>query len=258
MTAPVVLRCTDARYRHACAELPRRLAEAEESRGAVVVVPGAGDWVSAAAREIEAGATALVVADPDPSVDLDSLERIARRVPIVLDRPWFRADLCAELGAAAPEELPLALTAECIVPAGESAHVVADALGWLRVLGRGGCEVVASRRSGRAALAQLLAGGGMPASLLVTELASGLGGPSIRVLALGGERVEVVTDAAANLMRVRVEDSTGSRTLPRRFESRERLSLRRALAAVGGGEALHDAEGFARDIHALRSISGTL
>ena len=88
-------------YRAAVAELPLSARLGAGPSGAVVVVPGDPGWVDAVRGAEEAGARAVLVADPEPA-PVDQLRLLAQRtrIPVALERPLLRADAAADAQSA--------------------------------------------------------------------------------------------------------------------------------------------------------------
>jgi hypothetical protein len=234
-------------YRVAIAGLPlstREVAAGSEAE-AIVVVDGAAGWVARAAGAADRGAAAIVVADPQAArLDENALRALAARLPVVLDRPHLRHDVVADAlaGEAAPSAPWAFVTAHCSAPAGVLSETLTDALGWLREIA-GPLELSVARGAGEGVLASLRgARGGV--SLTVRRL--GGAGPRISVTAVAPRRLEV-TVAPGVTPAVRWTDESGASTPPARFENRERLSLRRAVAALGSSEPLSDAGDYLAD-----------
>jgi hypothetical protein len=75
-------------------------------------------------------------------------------------------------------------------------------------------------------------------SVVATVQAGAPGGGRIRVTAVGDRLIEV--DGGVGTLRVTTSDADGRRVAPRRWESSERLALRRAIEAVATGSAPED------------------
>lgn len=225
-----------ADYRIAVAELPRSTRLGDSAAGAVVVVTADRGAILAAAQ---GGAAAIVVADPNRA-----LPEVG--APVVLDRALLRPDLVAEATSGAG--VPALVQVEASAARAELAATLRDALGWARVLAGGPLRLDTRLAvpDGVSAVfeATTPSGDRVPIVLTVTHRTGS--SPWIRALAIGPDRCEVTLDVARGL--ARVERATeGGRTRPApRWESRERLALRRALAAIGG-VAGDDRADWARD-----------
>ncbi|MDO9395477.1 MAG: hypothetical protein Q7T71_02910, partial [Herbiconiux sp.] len=233
--------------RAAVAELPRSAAVAEHPHGAVVVVDGGSGWPQRALDAVGAGAVGLVVSDPVP-VPLEDADRLIAalgRVPVALDRALLRPDAVADALAAASETPATLLTAVCAAATAEIGPTVCDAVGWLRVLGSAPLRLAVLSGRGSAALA-LLEGGAEATALTARVLVEGSSAARARITAVGPERTEVgVTRHGAPV--IRVDREGGALGVAPRFETRQRLALRRVLEAVAGGEGLTDLGDFAAD-----------
>ncbi|WP_404429520.1 hypothetical protein LG299_09360 [Microbacterium lacus] len=237
--------CPEGPYRVAIAELPLSAQPTDRPDGAIVVVPGAAAWPDAVLAAAQAGAAAIVVADP---VFLSAIEiqRVIDEVgiPVIVERPLLRPDVSAAAPAARETASEASRPARMVVvdaTARRSAlgAVARDAVGWARVLMSEELEVVAVG----GAQALLVAASGLSAAISVAVTARP-GSGRIHAQALG----EVITDVVVEGSAVRMSTSTeaGRLIAPAVFESSERLALRRALAAVGGA-SIRDLEELAAD-----------
>lgn len=217
-----VLTDSDA-YRVAIAELPLSTRRASDATESIVVVDGrmsCEDFTDAAA---------MVLVDPAPG----AIPELTSRGRVVVDREWLRADVVADVTAAAPAEAAL-ITAECAAPASRIDSILRDAVGWLRVLSGRELSLHAVIATEGGAMAMLNAGD-RSATLLLTSLADPAARPRLRVLAVGVQRTEIEIDALGAAS-VTVSSEAGSLRLPARPESRQRQALRRAVEAVGRAE----------------------
>lgn len=220
-------------YRVAAAELPSSVRTVSRVDGAVAVLQGDRGWALAARTAMESGAVAVVIACPEV-VDIDEcsgLQEAAGERPIVIDRPMLRADLVntASVHVASPSYAAV----EVAAGAGRLSSAIRDAAGWVRVLLGGPCGPPVIGRTGSAAIALLQsADGGAPGALTVTTTAANGQGPWMRATAVASTRVEVVVDEADGRASIEVARADGILRLPRRFETPERLALRRAIEAV--------------------------
>ncbi|WP_439592898.1 hypothetical protein [Microbacterium sp.] len=231
---PVVLTDDTAggRYRAAVAELPLTAQLAERAAGAVVVVTGV-EWVDAAFAAAEAGAAALIVADPAVA-PADDLRRLGQRivVPVVVERPLLRPDLAAQAVRGRGDDMPRVITVDAVAGAARRAVVVRDAVGWIRALAGDDLDV----RSAAGGLALLETSAGIAATLSVAATSRGEGW--IRARALGEVRTEV--EVTGRDGRLATSSSAGRLRAPGLFESSERLALRRAIEAADSGERSAD------------------
>ncbi len=229
-------------YRAATAELPLRARPVTAAAGAIAVVDGSSRWWTAARSAIADGAVGIVVARPERIPEEGTDELAASGVPVVVERPLVRPDMTDLAGLAGRR--PAVVAVECHARALPTA--LRDAVGWGRVTA--GAALVlrqaASSATGRS-LALLESPAGLAVSLVAATQPGAPGGGRIRVTALGEVLVEV--DGDAGTLRVATADAEGRDVAPMRWESSERLALRRALEAVRTGSAPHDLAELAHD-----------
>lgn len=216
-------------FRAAVAELPLSARLGDRPSGAIVVVPGEPGWVHRVRAAEEAGASAVVVADPEfaPAAELRLLSD-GIGIPITIERPLLRVDAVAD--AQAGLEPQGAGRSRSIVVDGAAsalrlAAITRDAVGWGRVLAGQPPALVSADRG----LALLDTGAGVAVALsVVSTRRPGRGW--LRAQALG----EVLIDAEVEgrSCTVAVSTAAGRVILPTRFESSERLAVRRAVAAL--------------------------
>ncbi|WP_120493735.1 hypothetical protein [Microbacterium phyllosphaerae] len=245
-----------AGYAAALAELPLRARATSTASGAVVVVDGASGWPGRAVEAVRRGAVAVLVGNPvstDPA-EIGDLEAVAEGAPVVLDRPWLRADLVADAAVAVPARQ---LTVDAAGAAPAMGELTRDAVGWLRVLGGGDLvlRTAAALPHGLIALLEEPASG-TTAALTVSALV-GRGRPRLRALAVGQTRIEVDLDAATDVRSVESSSADGVLRLPRRHESGERLALRRAIDAALKGTLPADVREFRHDVLLAEGMRGT-
>lgn len=222
------------RYHAAVAELPLSTRRAERASGAIIVTAGTAGWVDVALAASAAGAAAVVVADPDfvPSAELRRLE-VGLDIPLILERPLLRADAARDAADGRADAAPRVLVADGAASAARLRSVSRDAVGWLRVLAGDGLAVVAAD----GAFALLETGGGLAATLSITVTARP-GRGWIRAHALGETITDVEVDGRA--ARVATASRAGRLASPIRFESSERLALRRAISAMTASDRPDD------------------
>ncbi len=213
-------------YEVAVHELPVSSGLAADGAGVVVVVGGSGPAPSV---PIEQSARVVLVAgDPDASVA--DLGRIGRSVPVILERPRLRRDLVDDALAGRGHTRPALVSLECAAPPELMRSAVRDAVGWGRVLT--GRLTLASRSGGSAGWSALLEGpDGIP--VLLRGTVSRVPEPWIRVLAVGEVTTEVLLDPARR-QSVTTLTRNGRTIAPARYETAERLALRRALQVAAG------------------------
>lgn len=227
---------TVAGYRVAAAELPQSVRLVSHAADAIVVVPGSHRWLQTACAAFAADAAGVIVSDPGPfdERDVADLQDAAAGRPVIVDRPLLRADVIASVMA---EGAPSYATVEVATARRRRTAVVRDAAGWMRVLLGGRCDAVSADRTASAVLALLQSeGAGGPGTLTATTIAGTDEGAWIRAVAVAATRIEVVVDEADSRASVEVATEDGVRRAARRFESHERLSLRRAIEALASGD----------------------
>lgn len=221
-----------AGYRNAVSELPVSARLAEDRTGAIVVVAGEGDWGAAMTEAAEAGARAVIVADPDPSW----AEPLEAGIPVLVERPLLPESLRRAIEAPGRVAPRLIVIEAAAAPDGVQA-ALRDAVGWARVLG-GRVEPGAATRTGAFLVATGTAGA-VPVSITVTVLAEGHAS-HLRVMAIGSTTTELVIDPFAGVEHVEHATAEGRVAPPERFESAARAVLRRALSADRGSADLQD------------------
>ena len=220
-------------YRGAVGELSASTRRAEGQAGAICVVPGAGRWWDAATRAVDAGACAVVIADPDvgPAPAVSRLDAVTHAgVPVIVERPRLRADVIADAQLAAP---PLMILADVVASAKSARASSRDAIGWLRALTGGPPTVLSVARGRHSLIAALETTAGVPAALSITTSRVDTC-PAIDVIAIGDSRLELRIDDATGTRSIRQVRAEGALEPAARLESSARLALRRALAAVAG------------------------
>lgn len=237
-------------YRVAAAGLPAQAERSDRVAGAVVVVDGATEWWDAAGLAIDAGASAVLVAEPR-EVPITEVGRLAEQsdVPILVARSRLREDLVEVALEQRDGVAPRVVVAECRAPGAERAGMVRDAVGWTRALA-GVSLVVASASfvsGGGAALLRARTGGAVVGSMIVTTTQPE--GMLVRVQALGEVVTEFELDEPMGRTELATSTSRGRCVAPARVEAAERVALRRALAVVAQSvttpdlaHLLHDAE----------------
>jgi hypothetical protein len=215
-----------AAYHSALAELPLSTRATDLHAGAIVVVPGVDGWVDAALAAAEAGAVAVVVADPA----FESSARVrllagTLHIPVIVERPLLRPDLAEDAIRRRMGAEPRLLLADASADVAQLTAVARESVGWLRVLAGGALSL--TRADGALALFETGSGVGGAVSVVATSRPAG---GLIRAQALG----ETTTDIEVEGRRARLVTSTGAGRViaPARFESSERLALRRALEAL--------------------------
>lgn len=230
-------------YRIAVAELPLRARIADSGPGCIEVVGPHGP-VSP-----DAAAVVLVAAARGEAACIEAAgDEVVGSVPVVVDRPLLRADVVADAGARPDATL---FTVQAAAAPGDLAAVVRDGIGWLRALSGEELRLDTAAATDGALLA-LLRAGDRAATLLVTVLADDACAPRLRAMAIGVTRTEVAVGGGSAASVVRCSEE-GSLRLPTRWESRQRLSLRRALDAIEGATC-GDLDQWRHDEHLAATI----
>ena len=196
-STPVVAELPD--YVVAIAGLPLSTERVDRVAGAIVVVDGATRWWDAATLAVEAGAAAVLVAEPR-EVPLGPVARLAQvaaqsGVTILVHRARLREDLVAVALEQRAGRVPRVVVAECRAAAGDLPAMVRDAIGWTRALA-GERLTVAAASFGRASGTALLrsrADGRVVGSLILG--ATIVEATVLRVQALGETTTELEIDA---------------------------------------------------------------
>jgi hypothetical protein len=240
-------------YAVAAAGLPLSTERVDRAAGAIVVVDGATRWWDATAFAVEAGAAAVLVAEPQ-EVPLERVGRLAELaeqsgVPILAHRARLRNDLVVVALEQRAGFVARVVVAECRAAPRDLPAMVRDAVGWTRALAGERLAVAAASfgPDSGTALLRARAGGRVVGSLIVgTTIAEAT---VLRVQALGEATTELEIDAPLGRTELATSTGRGRLVAPTRFEAGERAALRRAVRAVAEGRAaadleelLHDAE----------------
>ncbi|MFF2028774.1 hypothetical protein [Arthrobacter sp. NPDC058192] len=248
-------------YVGAVAELPLSAVLTADVSGAVVVVPGSGDWWQALLSARAGGAAAVVIADPEvlPQETIGSGSWPAD-VPVIVERPRLRPDAVAEAIRARGGSPARIVTVECFAAVASLDAVIRDGVGWARSLLPGSLTLrsgVAAAQSRIALLDSAGAAGGSIPTTLAGTVAGGLHpGGLLRLLALGEVRTELTVDQPAGLTRLETSTEDGALRAPERYESSARLALRRALVACSSGEHVTDLEELLEDMALTWALIG--
>jgi hypothetical protein len=252
-------------YVAAVAELPLSAALTGEVDGAVVVVPGSGNWWQGMLAARAGGASAVVIADPRalPREALES-EQWPGGIPVIVERPRLRPDVVADAVRARGGSPARIVTVECASPGAGFDAVIRDGFGWARSLGQGSLTLRSSAATARGRIALLdsagTAGASIPTTLAATTTAAaGLcaAGGLLQVLALGEVRTEVTVDQPAGLTRLETTTEEGILRAPERFEASARLALRRALQACLADAPVADLDELLEDVSLTAALLGT-
>ncbi|WP_394771691.1 hypothetical protein [Lacisediminihabitans sp.] len=239
MTGARVVRSGDGAYAVAVAELPLRARRGVTVEGAIVVIGGEVGWGRRVRQALDDGAAAIVLSDPvsiagDEQVEASGAER---RAPVIVDRPRLRMDVRDDAGR--PGRPPRAVQVECSAALADVEAVLRDGIGWARTLAGGALELVTVRETprGLTVLLERPAGIDLDSALTATiVLGRREASPWLRGLAIDVVRTEVIIEDATGTATVDIADRGGHSQPPPRYERSERLSLRRALDALDGGE----------------------
>ncbi|MCU1568756.1 MAG: hypothetical protein JWQ56_3693 [Pseudarthrobacter sp.] len=246
-------------YTAAVAELPVSAAHTENVRGAVAVVPGAGDWWQGMLAARAGGASAVVLADPAvlPRGAGES-ERWPGDIPVIVERPRVRFDVVAAAVAARRGSPARIITVECAAPAAGLGALICDGFGWMRSLAGGALALQSSIATVHSRIALLdsvdFKSGTVPATLSATTIGGLPSGGLLQVLVLGEVRTEVTVDQPAGFARVETATEEGSLRAPVRYESSARVALRRAFDACLSGEPATDLEELLQDLALTRAL----
>lgn len=230
-------------YRAATAELPLSARGVAAATGAIAVVDGASRWWLAARSAIAHGAVGIVVARPERLPEEGTDELAGSGVPVVVERPLVRSDMADLASPGKPR--PAVVAVECHAR-GALATALRDAVGWARITA--GAPLVLLQAASSAtggSLALLGSPAGLAVSLVAATQAGAPGGGRIRVTALGEVLLEV--DGDVGTLRIATADAGGRSVAPMRWESSERLALRRVLEAVRTGSSPRDLAELAHD-----------
>ena len=229
--------------------------------GAVVVVPGAGDWWQGMLAARAGGALAVVIADPGllPREALES-SPWPGDIPVIVERPRLRPDVVADAVRARRGSPARIITVECAAPAAALDAAIRDGFGWARSLAQGPLTLRSgiATAQGRMALldSEASAGGSVPATLAATVTGGRHAGGLLQVLALGEVRTEVTVDQPAGLTRLETSTEDGTLRAPERYESSARLALRRAFDACASGGAVADLDELLEDMALTWALLG--
>lgn len=245
-------------YVAAVAELSLSSLLTNDVRGAVAVVPGAGDWWQGMVEARAGGASAVVLADPGvlPHSTIDPGEW-DEGIPVIVERPRLRPDVVADAVRARRGSSARLVSVECAAPAAGLIGVILDGVGWARSLAGAPLapRVAAATVNGGMALLEFEgADGVVPATVVGTPVRGLQAGGLLQVLALGEVRTEIIVDEPAGLTRVETLTEEGAFRAPSRYESSARLALRRAIAARSSGDPTGDLQGLLEDLALTRAL----
>ncbi|GAA2026404.1 hypothetical protein GCM10009819_06970 [Agromyces tropicus] len=263
MTARIPVVATTPAHRVAVAGLPERAVPSGRAAGAIVMVDGAGAWWDVAGEAIRDGARAVLVTEPDstPPAPIARL-RTGTGTPVLVHRGRLRRDLVDDALSARGGTAPRVTVAECRADRQRQPAVVRDAIGWVRELVGSPVGIAATEGgpSSRRAVTALLSTDGR-----VTGTLSAIRTPGaddlLRVRGLGETTTEIELDGTLDRIELSTASVGGRLVAPTRFESGERVALRRALDAIAEGSStsdladlLHDSEAAAEVLSSRDSI----
>lgn len=252
MTA-VAIDPENAAYSIAVQELPVR-AELAVGVGSIAVVSGER-WRE---RLGQAEAPVVIVAGDVP-LSGGGLSRIPApgSAVVIFERARLRRDVVDDALAARAVRnatLPRLVVAECTAAPADLCAAVRDALGWSRELA-GGLALRRRRADPRGLSALLAAGpGGIPVVLRATV--APVPRPFLRVTAVGEVTSEVTVDELGGRRSVTTSDRSGRTVAPSRFETVERFTLRRAIAALAEGGPADDLTDLLADVELAERVLG--
>jgi hypothetical protein len=254
VTPRVPVRCGVLSYRAAVAELPLRTRQARDAPDAVAVIPGEAQWCDRVRRAAAAGARGVVVSRPAvvPAAEIRELSAEIGELPLIVERMLFRPDAAFDVaaGRATTGSSEVRLVAvDGAALAGEAGVVLRDAIAWARVLT--GSPLAWDAASAGLAFSKGPQPGDVPVALNVVEISAG--GSWIRAHALGEVRSEL--EATADRTVVSTTRERGAMVAPARFESPQRLALRRALNALEGGDQPLDLTELAADVELAEQLT---
>jgi hypothetical protein len=244
-------------YRVAVASLPLRARIADSATGAIVVIDGSTGWGDAATAAVEAGASAVLVAEPrdcPPQPLVELLERWP--MAIVVHRSRLRCDVVERARTHRGDDLPRIVVADCRSDPDGLISMVRDAVGWTRELSKAAVrlgEAAVGQRGGTALLRADT--GSVVGSMTVTP--TGPEGEILRITALGETVTEVELDKPMGSFELATSTSEGRLVAPAPVEAGERVALRRALDAVVGRSQPSDLNNLLLDDTVARSVFNT-
>ncbi|MGN8552302.1 UNVERIFIED_CONTAM: hypothetical protein OHV15_06945 [Microbacterium sp. SLM126] len=225
--SPVWVR--DSSFDAALAQLPERVERAQSPGASIIVLDGRRERperVEALLAERPIGAVLTHPASASQAV-VDQLAHAGIRVVTV--RSLLRADDAAIVAGATVRHLVL----DALASRADVRATLVDAIGWARVIVGGGLTVSASARTRESLLVALESPAGIGVALTATRLVTSIA-PALTVDGLGERRVGVRIDRAAGVREIAIHGEEGVVVAAPRYESSERLALRRALAAAAG------------------------
>lgn len=234
---------TARNYRAAVAELRGSARHSDLVPGAVVVIPGGGPWWTLLLEAQAAGAAAVVVSNPGrvPPEAGSALSADAVTLPVVVERPYARADILADALDARAANAPTMVTVECAARAPDLGATLRDGLRWAAVLA-GGPLSYCGGGDGTFLLEAAGVSGPVPVTAGVRLLTGDARDPLLRVMALGEVRSEIESGRVGAGVRLETATFNGTIQAPLRYETPARLALRRALDSCRSGERPDDLE----------------
>ena len=245
-------------YISAIAELAGGARRSDQLEGAIAVVPGDRGWGERVRDAIDGGAAGVVLRDPrtESSDELAAARQARRKVPMIVERPRLRWDIGGDAKNLVGDAKLAFVQVQCSAAPDDIHAVVADAVGWAATLAGGPLLHRASRATVRG-MGAVLDRDVSPDVCLPVAVLVCLGDrsiPWIRALAVGVDRTEVVVDAATWSASVERTARDGRFTPATRYETSERLALRRMLDALDVRDTPADLDNLARDSSLARQI----
>lgn len=231
----------DASYGAALAQLPDRVERSEGPTASILVLDGRRERPERIRALLAERPLGAILTHPGSASDVVVDLLAGAGIPVVTDRSLLRADDAAGVAGVPARHVVI----DALAARADMRSTLVDAVGWARIVAGGALTLLASARTRESLLAALESPAGVGVALSATRLATAIG-PALTVEGLGERRVAVRIDRAAGFRDVTVHGADGTFVAAARYESSERLSLRRALAAVSGepgddlAELVHD------------------
>lgn len=230
----------DDRYRIALAELTASAVSVPSVDEADVVI---------ASRAVLGGPEQVVLVSTGAGSPVDP----SSGAKVVVERPWLRPDVVQDVTAARGWFPRIEI--DVAAPAATLPAVLADAVGWVRVLAGAEPEPRAGAATRVGGIADARAG----ESVVTLQLRRRESGSAVlRVAGIGPRRVEIRIDDERRRATVRVVDDEGARTLPERWEDAARLTLSRAVDMVRTGERSGECDQWERDSAIAARVLGLI
>lgn len=235
--------------------LPISLVPSNSMRGAVAAVAGKGDWPARVVAAIAAGASGVVVEDPDPvpSSTLDQLRSAPQ--PVILDRPYLSNPALAPAAADwnALSVPTLLLDSDLLAPTRADPYAeLFRHISLVRAVAEPLTAVDAAAISGTGYSVAGTLQTGTTAILACAITDAGL--PRVNIRLLGAPQrlsLTIFTSTTARAATVSLVDADGEMMFPTLYENGHRASWRRMIDAHREDAVVPDLDDFARDIQAF-------